>query len=518
MTSGPADAPRRSTIGRATLLFSVLLIVVSAVAFLAGSAHMGGCDSYFFLLYASDLAQSASGTSFARYSYFPGSYEFWRAVAMAAGRDFAVYQRVFAGVALTNAALTGLIVRAAGGGALLAAGSFAGYLIFGRRLELGLMTTESIATLAALVGLLLWLTLRRRRHELFGLACLGTGYGLAVFTKQQGAFVAFGAVGLAPALFGGSRPWRRGVTGVVVVVVTAVAVFAVSMGLDGGGVAAVKLGIAAAVDYESHGRLAAHLVEQARKTPALFAALAGAVLLWPVAYVLSKRRPGVDPTSRLDVWGVAVATAVVTLFQLSKRSYAHYVLLTLPFALMAVSMATVWVWQRMGGTVRLGVAALVAAAAVLGLEAWALPGEPGSVAPLRHEAYASTCEGIQPGRRLLLLPSRENALHWACGTNARGTRWGYTFNFQETPDEYIEEIAKPELQQVFVFKADAEHTYEREVARRHDWSGFFSALSERGFRPVSETAAGTLFWRAAAGPAAPAAGASVHEEAVHGHE
>jgi hypothetical protein len=419
---------------------------------------------------------------------------------MAAGRNFAAYQHVFAGVGLANAALTGLIVAAAGGGALLAAFSFCGYLIFGPRLELGLMTTEPLATLAALLGVLTWLSLKQRRRERLGLACLGVGYGLAVFSKQQGAFLAIGAVGLAPFFWDRSRPWLTGFWNALTVPAAALAVFALAMAADGGGMAAVRRGIATAVDYESHGSLVAHVVETAQKSPALFAALAVAAGLCPAALVLAWRGPERRHTALLAVWSLCAATALATLLQFAKRGYAHYALLTLPFALIAIALSVRWSFGAVRSSpirARLGFAAVVLAASLLGLEAWALPGTSGSDTVPLHLAYASSCEGIQPGDRLLLLPSRQNALHWACGTHARGTRWGYTFGYQEQPGEYIEELDKQDLAQVFVFKADTANTYERDVASRHDWSVFFAALATRGFQPVARNAAGTLYRRAA---------------------
>ncbi len=484
----------------AAALLALLLVAVPAAWFVAGAPHFGGYDSYFFFLYADDLAKSASTTSFARYSYFPGSYAFWRVAAATFGRNYAAFQYVFAGVAFVNAALTGLIVRVTGGARLLAAGAFGGYLIFGRRLELWVMTTEPLATLAALFGVLVWLVCLRKGRERLGLIALGVGYGLAVFTKQQGAFVAAGAVGLVPSLWGGARSWSRALADGAIVVAAALATFAAAMTLDGGGIAAVKLGLATAVGYESRGGLPAHLVGLALWSPALFAGLAAATILWIPAFLRGRERPGENRRALLGVWALGVATAIVTLLQYTKRGYAHYALLTLPFALIAIASAATWSWERFRASLdpkRLAVAtgaAVVAVAALLGAEAWALPAQPALPPPL-HEKYLSMCEGIEPGKRLLLLPSRENALHWACGTNARGTRWGYTFNFQERPDEYVEELSKPDLTQVFVFSANASHPYEMEIARRQDWTSFFAALEKYGFRSAGRRDAGILYRR-----------------------
>jgi len=194
----------------------------------------------------------------------------------------------------------------------------------------------------------------------------------------------------------------------------------------------------------------------------------------------------------------------MTLFQYTKRGYLHYALLTLPFALIAIASAASWCWEKLSASLdprhvgTAAAAAVVAIAVPLWAEARALPGALPPPPPL-HGKYLSMCAGIEPGKRLLLLPSRENALHWACGTNARGTRWGYTFGVQERPNEYIEELAKPDLTQVFVFSADAAHPYEQEVARSHDWSSFLAALERYGFTSVGKREAGTLYLRAEKG-------------------
>ena len=80
----------------------------------------------------------------------------------------------------------------------------------------------------------------------------------------------------------------------------------------------------------------------ALKTPLLFAASAGAVCLWALAFVVSRRRPADHRAVLLHVWGLAATTVVVTLLQYTKRPYAHYALLTLPFALVTITLAGLW--------------------------------------------------------------------------------------------------------------------------------------------------------------------------------
>jgi hypothetical protein len=343
-----------------------------------------------------------------------------------------------------------------------------------------------------------------------------------VFAKQQGAFVAAGAVGLVPLLWGRGRPWRRGLGDAATLVATAIAVFALAMALDGGGVAALRIGTATAVTYGTERNFLANLAFAALHSPALFAVWIGAVCLWPMAFILSRRQRSDGGNLLLTVWAMGAATAILTLLQFSRRGYPHYALLTVPFALLAIAMALSWSWdvavfwlERAGekkkrSRLALGVSAFGLLAGVLGGEALAPLAARGGAEVLSYERYAAVCRDIEPGRRLLLLPSRENALHWACGTHARGTRFGYGYLLQR-PGEYIEELAKPELSQVFVFKNDDADPDEQAVAMQQPgWSSFFTGLAQSGFRPVAQTDAGTLYRRDS--------NTLAHEEVDHGHE
>jgi hypothetical protein len=470
----------------------VLLSLIPAAHLVAETPRLGGIDNYYFLLYANDLVASPTETSFARYAYFPGSYAFWRVVAKPAGRNLLAYQSVFVGVGIMNALLVAGIVGAAGGGLLLSAAAFCGYLAFGERLELAQMTTEPLVTLAALIGVLSWTLLERKGRATAALAALGAGYGVAVFMKQQGAFVALGAAGLIPFLRRPDRTMSRAAADGALLVAVALSVFIVGMAFDGGGVPAVKMGIGTAFDYQSRGRLLANLVRIGKQTPALFAAFAAAGALLPFALAAGRRRVG-ERFSSIPAWSLAVATAAITLLQFEKRSYEHYALLTLPFALVAIALALRWALDALPGKRAIFLGEAVALAFSIGLAT--LSKEPTVRDVPRDETLKGDCSGILAGQKLLLLPSRDNALHWACGTHARDTRWGYTFNWQERPDEYIAELEKPDLNQVFVFNATRAGSYERDVASRHDWSPFFAALDRLGYRPVSRTDLGTLFRR-----------------------
>jgi hypothetical protein len=273
------------------------------------------------------------------------------------------------------------------------------------------------------------------------------------------------------------------------------------MWLDGGGVPALRLALGFALRYEPEGELLQNLAPIWRGTPLAallcFAAIAGSAL------AMQPRGQGRSADSvRFALLGICFFAATATLVQFTKRGYLHYGLLTLPFALLAAAAAASLMRERLGAIVgrhatlsmAIGVAAwLVLAALMLCAAAdWARR-EP--LAPPQHDAYRPVCSALDKGERLLLLPSRENALHWACGTHAAGTAGGYSWSFKETPEDYIEELRKPELRQVFVFRPASATSYEAKVLAGERWQPFFAALRERGFTRSADFTQGTVYRR-----------------------
>jgi hypothetical protein len=487
MPDGPQPAGRRSAISRLASSASGLLLVAACGLLAPRIAGMGGYDGYYYLLYARDLSAGMHEGLQARYFYFPGAYHFWRLVFAVSDGSYAACQIAFALVGLANAALVLLTAYSAGCGMAVASLAAVSYLVIGQRLELEALTTEPIVTVPALLGLLAWVAAGRRGRPQLGLAALGAGLGLAVFVKQQGALLAAGVLGLLPGFSRDAQGLARAARGIAGTLAAAFAVWSAAMWLDGGGIPALRFALSSAVGYETQGQFLENLVPVWRNTP--LAALLGFAVIVGSAQAVQARSQGRRSVSvRLALLGICSFVAAATLLQFGKRGYGHYGLLTLPFVLLAAAAAASLLRERLSAiierhealSVQLGVAAwAVLAGSMLYTAAdWA---RHASLKLPQHDAYRPVCAALVKGERLLLLPSRENALHWACGTHAAGTAWGYTFNSHETPESYIEELHKPELRQVFVFRPGNPRSYEATTLSGERWQSFYAALREQGF-------------------------------------
>jgi hypothetical protein len=480
---------------------SILLLIAVGWLLAPRIAGMGGYDSYYYLLYARDLAGGMHDGLQARYFYFPGAYHFWRLVFAVTDGSYAECQYAFALVGLSNAALVILTARAAGCGIAVATLAGVAYLVIGQRLELDALTTEPIVTAPALLGLLGWVAAERMGRSRIGLAALGAGFGLGIFVKQQGVLLAAGLTGLLPGCGRDGQGLAQAARSIAAALLAMLAAFAVAMWLDGGGVLALRLALESALRYEPQGELLQNLAPIWRGTPLAallcFAAIAGSAL---AMHPRGQRRSA--DSVRFTLVGICFFAAAATLIQFARRGYAHYALLTLPFALLAAAAAASLLRERLAAIVgrhatlsmSIGVATWLVLAALM-LHAAADWARRKSLAPPQHDAYRPVCSALDKGERLLLLPSRENALHWACGTHAAGTAWGYTYNFQEAPEDYIEELRKPELRQVFVFRPASATSYEAKVLAGERWQPFFAALQERGFARSADFTQGTVYRR-----------------------
>ncbi len=462
---------------------------------------MGSYDSYYYLLYARDLSAGMREGLQARYFYFPGAYHFWRLVFSVSDGSYSACQIAFALVGLVNAALVILSAYAAGCGMALAALAGASYLVIGQRLEFEALTTEPIVTAPALLGLLGWVAAERKARSGFGLAALGAGLGLGMFVKQQGVLLVAGLLGLRPGFSRDALGLARAARAIAGALAAALAVFSTAVWLDGGGIPAMRLAFESALRYEARGELLENLAPVWRDTP-LAALLCFGAVSWSVLAAPARGQSRGGISVRLAMLGICLFAAAATLLQFGKRGYAHYGLLTLPFVLLAAAAAVSALRERLSAMIErnaavsipLGIAAWVALAASIlyAADDWSRRNPP---KPPQHDAYRAVCVALDRGERLLLLPSRENALHWACGTHAAGTAGGYTFNFQETPESYIEELHKPELRQVFVFRPASPESYEAKILSAERWQPFYAALLEQGFIRAAVLDQGALYRR-----------------------
>ncbi len=489
---------------------AVILFALLALRFvLAARPLIDGVDFYLVLLYARDLAHGAADIPLSRYIYFPGVYTFWKAVYVAAGGSLPGMQWAYIGLLILNALLTGAIlatVLANWQAGLLAA---ALYLVAGSRIESLYGCAEPIATLPYLLGLWSWVLLSQRGARTAGLIALAAGFGLALYTKQQGGLLALGVVGLLPALRLADPPNKFTLRQWLLIPLVSLGVFAIAMWLEGGGLAAAAYGLGFAAEYPPEGSWGGHLHRAWEATQPFSNFLPAGLAVCLIGWRYRDRL--LLPPFSLLILGISIGSVVGGLAQFSKRGYLHYALLLLPSLLLIAGLTIDALARWLAPHMRQGPRA-VRSAAMAGAVALLLVHAPGTSAFLRHataqfdaptkpagfterikETFPPLCRHVPPDSELLLVPSREQVIHWMCGTRAISFQPGYAW-FSLSPAPYREALAAPGLAYVFLF-SDKAGPYERQFFLENGRSRIEEELTRRGFRVIFEFEGGTLYRR-----------------------
>jgi len=489
----------------------VVLFAFLAIRFvLAAQPLIDGVDFYLVLLYARDLANGSADIPMSRYIYFPGVYTFWKAMYLAADGSLPAVQWAYVGLLVGNGLLVGAILATVTG--LWQAGFLAAalYLVAGSRIESLYGCAEPIATLPYLLGLWGWMLLSRRGFGTAGLLSLATGFGLALYTKQQGGLLFMGAAGLLlPQGFAGSSR-RYTLQQWLLLPTVAGGVFALAMWMEGGGLSAIARGLQFAADYKPEGSWGEHLVRAWTMTQPFSNFLPTGLVVCLIGWLHRDRLPPV-PELLLPALGISLCSALGAMLQFSKRGYLHYALLMLP-SLLLIAGLTIdalvrWLvpfMQRLRDAERssawTGIALLVALHGA-GLPAFAqhaaaqlnTPSKAAGFTERVKETFPPLCRHVPPGSELLLIPSREQVVHWMCGTRAIAYKQGYAW-WSLSPDPYLEALSSPDLSYAFVFSDNA-GPYEQRFFLENGRAGIDQALKRLGFRDAFTFEGGTLYRR-----------------------
>jgi hypothetical protein len=315
------------------------LLAWAAVDYLR-AVRFGGPDFFYYVGFARDLA-AGRPVSPDRYSYFPGVYVFWRALLRVDG-SLAWLSGAYLVLLLLNAAALGALAALAGRGSasrpLLALYAALLYLVLVSRFEGFLGTTEPIATLPLLVGLLAFTEFRSR---LLAAAALGVGIGLAVFTRQQAGLLALGWLGLLSTRPPGQRRELLAVPAVALLVLLLCA------GLEGGGLGALRTGLAFASAYAPSGSFVSNLIDPLLSARLEILGLAALLVLLFALRAHPERSPAAGTAPANELLAFAVAAFLASLLQLTRRAYYHYLLLSVPFLALALVLAGALVLARL---------------------------------------------------------------------------------------------------------------------------------------------------------------------------
>ena len=495
------------------IFFSAATVVIALLALrfsLAASPLIDGVDFYLVILYARDLAHGAADIPLSRYIYFPGIYSFWKTVYLAAGGSLAGMQWAYVGLLIANAALTGAILTTVTAnwqaGVLIAAL----YLVAGSRIESLYGCAEPIVTLPYLLGLWGWVLLSGRERITAAVLALAMGFGLALYTKQQGGLLALGAIGLLPALRLGIHPYTCTLRQWLLIPPASLGVFSLAMWIEAGGWSATILGLQFAATYPPEGSWTEHLGRAWEMTQPFSNFLPTGIAVCLIGWRYRDRLPPLPPASLLML-GISIASLLGGLAQFSRRGYLHYALLMLP-SLLLIAGLTIDALFRWLAPVLHDSRGKVRGAALAGAVALLLVHAPGTPAFVQHvaaqvegprkpagfterikETFPPLCRHVKPDSELLLIPSREQVIHWMCGTRAVSFQPGYAW-FSLSPAPYLDALASQGLAHVFVFSDEA-GPYERQFFTENGRGRIEEELKRRGFREVFAFEGGTLYER-----------------------
>lgn len=478
--------------------------------------HVGGLDFFFYLCHSRDQVRGFGDRHIERFVYFPGVYAFWRTAMSLGATSLIQLQAVHLAVLGCGGALVALIVYRAArsvvdcGTALrwLAAG-YAGvwYWVICSRFEGTLGTTEPLATVVFMTGLLAWCG-----HPLRGgagwlrSAALGAAFGVALYVKQQAGLLSLGALGLLPGCWATTRPDGHRLQQAAALPIIAVSSFALAAVVDGVSLAALLTGVKSVAFYPVRSTWLDNLYSLARNDASTALVVLIAVPAALATLALAERRGTANPAIR--VAGFAACAVVATMVQFRWRGYHHYFLLAAPMLVIAAVILGImllcryranlsnWRWRR----VFLFGIALFPLAYTSGVPAnlhvWRI--KPQQIVFAQSSVWYSQPRIAHSLRHLsdqfnytdlmLVFPPQRNEVFWFVGSQSPG---GYGWGNWESrlPDPRLDD---PDLRHVVVLDIDPTLGLPDWTGER--WVAVIAELTTHGFK-LSERMPGMSVWQ-----------------------
>lgn len=486
--------------------------IVAAVRYaIALRPYVEGVDFYFYVYFARELWRGALDLPLAHFHYFPGVYEFWRAGLLLGNGSSAALQWMYLALLGTNALVIAAIViracRSVSGGLL--AGLW--YAILCSEFEGFYATTEPVATLPVLIGVLLWggVPLWSRRGVLRALA-LGAAFGIGIYAKQQGVLQTAGWLSIVATHAIWKRADRRAWARVIIVPAATAVVGLGLIGLERHSVEYLTRGLIAVGIYPSRATLIENLAEAHVVDNPVALGGAMAFLGWLVVAAWPRAR-GLLRMPWCGVLGFASIAGLAGLVQYTKQPYQHYTLLAGPFLIVAAVVGAIvlvrWASRTVGSAALIPFVAVGIAAIPLtrpqpytaGLALW----PPSTTPRLAHQLpwrltpdvaddITRLRAAVRPGEDLLVLPPRRNELHMLLGT-----RWiSFDYEWWNYDTSAVRAVRSPTLAAVIVIRTHLDET-DWMIWKKFDCDAAVAELGRAGFRPVVSGRAMTLWRRAA---------------------
>ena len=421
--------------------------LVAAVSYLGEAKHIsGGVDWFYYLCYSRD-GINFYGTADNMYSYFPGIYQFWKTAMRLVGTDVASLQNVIVVALGLNAALVGVVVFQHTRCKLISIGTALWALVVLIRFDGLRGESEIIASLFFLSTMIAWKgTPLDHWNKWKLLFVFALGLGLTVYMKQQAGLLAIGALALVweqlSPRFGSRHHW-----GMLVSLPILAALLLVGLILmEGRGLEPLSLGLSTAAAYPSHHSWWHNLYVQFRHDESFWIV----VTVTMVMFIRQQKKipPATTstqtPTARLV--GFLLLSGFATLLQFKIRPYHHYLLLTIPA--FAISAAIIWHEHRYlieRGIKQRMLMVFLAALPFCWAEDYQWAYHPAQVPTAAQVAELTNWHqqvsserviaelrrniprDIPNARRLMILPSRHNSIHYLADTRSSSPH-GYSFN------------------------------------------------------------------------------------------
>ncbi len=313
-----------------------VLALVSLASYLrAMASSVGGVDFYYYVCIARDMLDCPSDVSDNNYIYFPGVYAFWRTVMHGVGTSLPALQWSYLAVWLANAVLVAGVVWRPTRSVGLAAFAGLWYCVLSTRFDSLSGVSEPLATACALAGVLIWggQPLRGLRGWWLALA-MGIGWGLSVYMKQQAGLLTLSAVTLLMGRLATDRSLRHAWPQLVAIPLVALLTLSVGLLAEGRGWVPWQRGLQWATGYGREGSLLLNLYTQVRgdESAALGAGLS-VVAWWGRWWRCTRGARMTRPA--LQVATLALLAFLFSLVQFASRPFGHYMLLGVPFLVVA---------------------------------------------------------------------------------------------------------------------------------------------------------------------------------------
>lgn len=455
---------------------------------------VGGPDFLYSILYGRDLSLSKTHAS---YGYFPGVQKFWSFCISIVGADINILQRAYVIVLLLSVLvfvlnmfqITRNII------ASVVFGWFYVALLFILEGMGGVL--EPFSILLVMTGYLLYQCTFLKKYYHLNAVVMIVFLAMTAFTKQQ-SLVFVVASFLLP--YQKIKFLHEVKIKNLLVPFGSILVFYVFFLIDGEGLNGILVRLNEIKTYTKHGSFLFNLQNVFKAmSPVLYIYFILSLLTVKALWSHDAFQKYAIDIRRIAFW---LVSGVGFLYQFTARGYLHYGIYFIPCILfpLAIQWRMITDWLTLKYTKRLACQVMpfvLLVISVVTIGKWSVfrqSFDNSSVPKIVTEIdeVSGACRFLI-AERVLLLPPRGNAFHWACGTIPFDSHFGYSW-IEESADYYRKLLKKSEAKDVFLFDVSF-GPFERELLTRADWKNISSELEKEGFTLTFENKAGKLYQR-----------------------